>query len=364
MSETDLVTYEGGALEVGRDPTLVLAEAQKAAAALRAVIEKKTKKVMFNGEQYLEFEDWQTLGKFYGVTAKVLSTQFVDFGAVRGFEARAAAMVYDKRTGEITERSAADAMCLNDEENWGTRPKYEWHYVKKSGGNSAEDPGKDEIIWEATDKGNRPKKVRIKVGEVSVPLFQLRSMAQTRACAKALRNILAWVVVLAGYRPTPAEELDYDRERTRDTNEQEGAVKELPPCPKCGKPGFENKFDDYGGYFCWKKKGGCGHTWGKPEQGEEAPPQGNGGSKPKPGAYLITPTHEELYSLIEFECQGDMIKMGDMLEGLTAWTTGTGTTREVKHPGKREVGQISVKQAEYAIEHFKEQFGEEPGSQG
>jgi len=32
-------------------------------------------------------------------------------------------------------------------------------------------------------------------------------MAQTRAGAKALRNVLAWVVVLAGYRPTPAEEL-------------------------------------------------------------------------------------------------------------------------------------------------------------
>jgi hypothetical protein len=33
-------------------------------------------------------------------------------------------------------------------------------------------------------------------------------MAQTRACAKALRNVLAWVVVLAGYAPTPAEEME------------------------------------------------------------------------------------------------------------------------------------------------------------
>jgi len=32
-------------------------------------------------------------------------------------------------------------------------------------------------------------------------------MAQTRAGAKAFRNRLAWVVVLAGYRPTPAEEM-------------------------------------------------------------------------------------------------------------------------------------------------------------
>jgi hypothetical protein len=32
-------------------------------------------------------------------------------------------------------------------------------------------------------------------------------MAQTRAGSKALRNALAWVVVLAGYKPTPAEEM-------------------------------------------------------------------------------------------------------------------------------------------------------------
>src|SRR5678816_2244550 len=52
-----------------------------------------------------------------------------------------------------------------------------------------------------------PKKERVLVGEEGVPSFQLRSMAQTRAASKALRNALAWVVVLAGYRPTPAEEL-------------------------------------------------------------------------------------------------------------------------------------------------------------
>ena len=52
-----------------------------------------------------------------------------------------------------------------------------------------------------------PKKEKIKVADQPVPSFQLRSMAQTRACAKAFRNVLAWVVVLAGYKPTPAEEM-------------------------------------------------------------------------------------------------------------------------------------------------------------
>ncbi len=39
------------------------------------------------------------------------------------------------------------------------------------------------------------------------PAFQQRSMAQTRATVRACRNKLAWVVILAGYSPTPAEEM-------------------------------------------------------------------------------------------------------------------------------------------------------------
>lgn len=144
-------------LEVARSPEIVLEEARKAAKALGDVLKNKKKPVVFNNEQYLEFEDWQTVGRFYGITAKIISTAPVDFGEVRGFEAHAVAL--NTRTG--LEISAADAMCLNDEPNWSKKP-----------------------------------------------LFQLRSMAQTRAAAKALRNVLAWVVVLAGYKPTPAEEMD------------------------------------------------------------------------------------------------------------------------------------------------------------
>lgn len=142
-------------LQIAREPEIVLSEARKAAHALNDVIKNKKKPVIFNGEQYLEFEDWQTVGRFYGVTAKIVSTEFVDFGAAQGFLARAVALRPDGM-----EISAAEAMCLNDEPNWSKKP-----------------------------------------------LFQLRSMAQTRACGKSLRNVLAWVVVLAGYKATPAEEI-------------------------------------------------------------------------------------------------------------------------------------------------------------
>jgi hypothetical protein len=165
-------------LAVRREPTMVLAEAHKAALALKDVIERKPKKVMFNGEQYLEFEDWQTIGRFYGVTAKATATHYVEYGAVKGFTAHAVALRADG-----FELSAAEADCLNDEEKWRSRARYEWH-----------------------DGPNGRHKVR--VGDEPVPFFQMKSMAQTRAMAKALRNVLAWVVVLAGYRPTPVEELE------------------------------------------------------------------------------------------------------------------------------------------------------------
>lgn len=146
-------------LVICREPAATLAEAQQAAAALQDVIRRKRKPVLFNGEQYLEFEDWQTVGRFYGITARVLPefVQYVQYGDAAGFEATAEA--YHAENGKVL--SVASSMCLNDEPNWRKKP-----------------------------------------------LYQLRSMAQTRACTKALRNVLSWIVVLAGYRPTPAEEMD------------------------------------------------------------------------------------------------------------------------------------------------------------
>lgn len=190
-------------ISVQRSPEQVLEEAHRAARALKAVIDAKPKKVVFNNETYLEFEDWQTVGRFYAISPRIVNTKYVEYGFVTGWEATAEAVYIP--TGQVI--ASAEAMCLNDEEKWRARPKYEWHYVKKSGGTSAEDPGRSELIWEGEDGKKKPKKTRVLVGEEAVPLFQLRSMAQTRAGAKALRNALAWVVVLAGYKPTPAEEL-------------------------------------------------------------------------------------------------------------------------------------------------------------
>lgn len=41
--------------------------------------------------------------------------------------------------------------------------------------------------------------------------YAVASMAQTRAIGKAYRNFLAWIVKMAGYEPTPYEEVDKDK---------------------------------------------------------------------------------------------------------------------------------------------------------
>jgi hypothetical protein len=215
------------ALAVSRPPEQILAEAKNAADVLMRVYNSKPEKdkVKMNGNYYLEFEDWNTLARFFNVTPKTKSTEFVTYGSVQGFEAFAEAVtVIDGVSVVLT---SADAMCLNDEENWGPRAKYEWQDVLDDKGNK---------IWEDNPKkpgSKRPKAQRIKVGEEPTPLFQLRSMAQTRAQAKCLRQLFSWVIVLAelkGIATTPAEEMGGS------TIEQEGEAKPEVQQPKQSQP--------------------------------------------------------------------------------------------------------------------------------
>jgi hypothetical protein len=162
--EWSLADLGANAMVLIREPELVLAEAQRAAAALVALVKARPKKIQFNGKDFITFEDWQTVGQFFGITAGGGATRYVEYAVgdakVHGFEATATALLVASR--QVI--SSADAMCLDDEPNWKKKP-----------------------------------------------LFQIRSMAQTRACAKALRNVLGWVVVLAGY--TPDEDIEGEAQR-------------------------------------------------------------------------------------------------------------------------------------------------------
>jgi len=216
---TDIVTIDQPQdLIISRPPEAVLEEAKQAAKALKDVIAQKSKPVMINGEQYLEYEDWLLVGQFYGIAVDTGSAEPVEINGISG--AKATAKLSSIKTGLIV--GGAEAYCMKDEPLWGNRP------------------------W-----------------------FQLASMAQTRAAAKALRNRLAWVVVLGGYKPTPAEEMIEGTARI---------VEDLPICPihhvpfkkitKEGQTWYSHKCED--GAWCNKDK------VDKPEKATE--PQANSNS--------------------------------------------------------------------------------------
>lgn len=181
-----------GDLKLWRAPEEVLIEAQQAAVALQKRIAGKAKPVILNGQQYIESDDWQMLANFFGYSTKIESTEKFEFDDVRGF--KACAVLIHEHTGRVVGRG--EALCLDEEDNWGERTKYEWQDVFDAAGKKIADP---------SGRGNL--RHRVEVGKVSTPLFQLMSMAQTRACNKAMSNKLRWVVALAGYATTPAEDM-------------------------------------------------------------------------------------------------------------------------------------------------------------
>jgi len=201
-------------LSLADNPSTVLNQAKLAAQTIMQVISAKKKQVVFNGEKYFENDDWVLVGKMYGIVPRVASEpEYVEFGEVKGFKAVTEAVLV--ATDQVIGR--AYAMCLNDEENWGDRPKYEWKDVLDAEGKK---------IWEERIirgvKKNLPKSEKIQVGIVKVPLFQLMSMAQTRASSKVLSMLLKFVPVLAGFKPVPAEEISAnDGEFAHDGQTQE-----------------------------------------------------------------------------------------------------------------------------------------------
>ena len=136
-----------------------LAEATEVANALSPLIAAKKLYANINGRQHVLFEGWTTLGALVGVFPVTAWTRPVE----QGWEARVEARTL---SGAIV--GAAEAQCLRTEKIWSNRDDY-----------------------------------------------ALRSMAQTRAGGKALRMPLGFIMSLAGYEATPAEEMPRDEPKSQ-----------------------------------------------------------------------------------------------------------------------------------------------------
>lgn len=225
-------------LSLADNPENIIAQATNAANAVMSIIESNPKPVKFNGVLYMENDHWVLAARFFGITVRIVRDEYVEFGTVKGFQAEAEA--YLVGTGQVIGR--AFAMCLDDEENWGLRPKYKWE-------DELDKDGKK--IWEEKiiggKKKNLPRGKRVQDGATKVPLFQLRSMAQTRSSSKVLSMLLKFIPVLASkggkkVSTTPAEEADgtwdepsgeVDSQPTRAKRKATPEAKEKPRDPDC-----------------------------------------------------------------------------------------------------------------------------------
>lgn len=133
------------------EPKELVKKATQVANELSPIVEKKKLFTMISGKKYVQAEGWTTMGAMLGAFPEVEWTRKLP----NGWEARV-----NIRTllGQVI--SSAEAMCTRDERNWKTRDEY-----------------------------------------------AIRSMAQTRATGKAFRLPFAWIMTLAGYEATPAEEM-------------------------------------------------------------------------------------------------------------------------------------------------------------
>lgn len=151
----ELVPAGHGNLFRTEDPVEIIRRATETASALSEVLRKQKLTTNIQGREHVRVEGWTLLGTMLGVFPVCEWTRPLE--GQSGWEARVVA-----RTLAGQEVGAAEAQCSRSENTWKNRDDY-----------------------------------------------ALRSMAQTRATSKALRQPLGFVVTLAGFEATPAEEMDF-----------------------------------------------------------------------------------------------------------------------------------------------------------
>lgn len=166
----EIVPYTGPAVTLfgTDDPNEVVVEATRHANALAEVVQSRRLFTDIQGKKHVHVDGWTLLGSMTGVfPVEEGEAEPIEVDGVKGFKATVTART---RSGQVVGR--ATAYCMRDEDRW---------------------------------RGAK--------------LHALASMAQTRATSKALKGPLGFIVKLAGFEPTPAEEMtDQDQAAPATTN--------------------------------------------------------------------------------------------------------------------------------------------------
>lgn len=139
-------------------PMQLLKRSKEVAKAVKVFVKQnRSMQLTIEGKKYPKAEVWQFAAACFGVTAMVTKTEEVisDDGKELGYVSIAHAV---NAAGRVV--SGSEAACMYSESDWAGKPS-----------------------------------------------FQLRGMAQTRSTSRVLRHLFAYVMVMAGLCPTPAEEM-------------------------------------------------------------------------------------------------------------------------------------------------------------
>lgn len=141
------------------NPAALVAGAAELASQLAIVINKQNLATVIKGKRFVNVEGWTTLATMLGVTAREVCTVESEGIYIATVE------LVRMSDGACISRASAECGLPDELDKYG-KP-----------------------IW-----SNRPRYAR-------------RSMAQTRATGKACRLAFSWIMSLAGYEVTPAEEM-------------------------------------------------------------------------------------------------------------------------------------------------------------
>lgn len=143
-------------------PREMVQQASELATVLKDVVTKQRLSVRIGPNEYVKAEGWSTMGCMLGILPREKEVEEMPDGSYR-----AVVELYSLKTGAIV--GCGSAICGIDEKRWANADRY-----------------------------------------------ARRSMAITRATGKAYRLGFSWVMTLAGYAPTPAEEMPQDDEPRRE----------------------------------------------------------------------------------------------------------------------------------------------------
>jgi hypothetical protein len=170
------------------DPTAIVEQASKVATALASVIEKQGLARNLGGRKdHVEIEGWQVAGTFLGAQALVTDTQRVE--PKTEFPVTSKRKKWGKQDGK--------RVVVEETEDTWTVVGWSFDAVAEVRtmdgrviGRGEATCSREEPNWkDSTDSA-------------------VKGMAQTRACSRALRQALGFIVGLAGYSATPQEEME------------------------------------------------------------------------------------------------------------------------------------------------------------